>query len=92
MIRNYFCSLIDRINEISLNEKLDLDSYTTRMICEKSECDIRSCLSTLQFMKKRKCRPNDAMFAQIGVKDSKKGIFTVWGEIFLIPERFEIGF
>ncbi|ODN05414.1 Chromosome transmission fidelity protein 18 [Orchesella cincta] len=79
--------LIDRLNEVSDREKLFLDSKTLQNLCHKSECDIRSCLSTLQFLKRKRCSPQDALFAQVGMKDKSKGIFAVWNDIFNLPEE-----
>ncbi|CAL8094492.1 unnamed protein product [Orchesella dallaii] len=79
--------LIDRLNEVSDREKLFLDSKTLQNLCHKSECDIRSCLSTLQFLKRKRCSPQDALFAQVGMKDKSKGIFAVWNDIFTLPEE-----
>ncbi len=76
---------MERLNDVSNRENLHLDSSTIQTLCQKSECDIRSCLSTLQFLKMRRYTSKDAIFAQVGIKDKSKGIFAVWGDIFSLP-------
>lgn len=78
-------SLVERLNYVTEKEKLHLDTNTIQSLCQKSECDIRSCLSTLQFLKLKRYTSKDAIFAQVGIKDKSKGIFTVWGDIFTLP-------
>jgi len=56
-------------------------------LCKKTDNDIRSCLSTLQFFKRRGKVLSSADIAgvAVGVKDSQKSLFSVWDEIFTIP-------
>ena len=56
-------------------------------LCEKSQNDIRSCLSTLQFFKSRglKLTSYDVHKTFVGNKDTQKSHFTVWQDIFQIP-------
>ncbi len=86
LINFWFDSLAERLREISSREHLHLDNGTIQSLCEKSECDIRSCLSTLQFLKKKKCTPKDALFSLVGMKDKSKGLFPVWSDIFTVPD------
>lgn len=79
-------SLVERIQEISFRENLNLDNTTMHALAEKSECDIRSCLSSMQFLKRRKTTSKDALLAQLGGKDKNKGIFSVWTDIFTMPD------
>jgi len=85
MIAMYNFSLAERLQHISIKENLDLDNGTIASLVDKSESDIRSCLSTLQFLKKKKCTSKDELFTQIGMKDKSKGIFAVWQDIFTVP-------
>lgn len=77
--------MTERLNYVIRKENLHLDSNTVQSLCQKSECDIRSCLSTLQFLKMKRYTSKDAIFAQIGNKDKSKSIFAVWGDIFTLP-------
>ena len=52
-------------------------------LCEQTECDVRSCLNTLQFLA-RKGRPikvADLAGLSIGQKDISKGAFTIWQDL-----------
>ena len=56
-------------------------------LCDKTDNDIRACLSTLQFFKSKgkELRAADVQHVSVGQKDSKKSLFSVWREIFEIP-------
>ena len=52
-------------------------------LCEQTECDVRSCLNTLQFLA-RKGRPikvADLNGLSIGQKDISKGAFSIWQDL-----------
>ena len=53
------------------------------LLCERTECDVRSCLNTLQFLARRGRRIRVAEIAQlsIGQKDLTKGAFDVWTQL-----------
>lgn len=50
-----------------------------------AECDVRSCLNTLQFVAARagRVRAGDLHSASVGAKDLNKGAFDVWGRLFM---------
>ncbi|CAG7731465.1 unnamed protein product [Allacma fusca] len=80
-------ALVERLKEVSLREDLSMDSVTLHKLAEKTDCDIRSCLSSMQFLKSYNSSggiSND-IFNQIAKKDKNKGIFAVWDEIFKLP-------
>ena len=55
-------------------------------LCEQTECDVRSCLNTLQFLA-RKGRPikvADLAGLSIGQKDISKGAFAIWQDLLQI--------
>lgn len=79
-------ALAERLEEICSRESLGLDTTTILSLCDKSDCDIRSCLSTLQFLKTKKVSPKDALYSLVGMKDKTKGLFPVWSDIFTIPD------
>ena len=53
-------------------------------LCEKTDNDIRACLSTLQFFKSKgiRLRLIDVQNTNVGQKDSQKTHFAVWKELF----------
>ena len=81
--------LCERLLDISRRERLMTDSSALTALCAKTEDDIRSCLSTLQFFKSRgkELRLSDVNSASVGQKDSQKSLFAVWKEIFEIPRN-----
>ena len=80
------------MKEVSLKEDLSLDTVILHKLAEKTDCDIRSCLSSMQFMKSYKGRNADTesqdLFQQIAKKDKNKGIFAVWNDIFNLPQMY----
>lgn len=59
-------------------------------LCEQTECDVRSCLNTLQFLA-RKGRPikvADLNGLSIGQKDISKGAFSIWQDLTQIKVAF----
>ena len=53
-------------------------------LAEQTECDVRSCLHTLQFLSRRQrtVRPADIDAARVGQKDITKNAFAAWQELF----------
>lgn len=81
--------LTQRLIEISMKEDIRINRHALTTLAEKSNCDIRNCLSLLQFFKVQ----NDGIFASNSVtleqvlninhsKDVNKGLFQVWSDIF----------
>jgi hypothetical protein len=79
---------VERIEGISLKEGLKLDSGSLHKLAEKTECDIRSCLSTMQFLKGKSGTARSDFLSHLGNKDKSKGIFTVWEDIFFLPQGY----
>jgi len=79
--------LADRLKEIAIKEKMSTDLTALLALCKKSENDIRSCLSTLQFFnrKGKVLRASDVSSFNLGTKDTQKSLFNVWSEIFSQP-------
>ena len=75
------------MSHISLREQLKTDMTALMALCEKSQNDIRSCLSTLQFFKSRglKLTSYDVHKTFVGSKDETKSHFSVWQELFQMP-------
>jgi chromosome transmission fidelity protein 18 len=53
-------------------------------LAEQTDCDVRSCLHTLQFLSRRTrtVRPADIDGARVGQKDVTKNAFAAWQELF----------
>ncbi|GAB6018829.1 hypothetical protein CHUAL_000490 [Chamberlinius hualienensis] len=80
--------LASRLMEISKTEKLKTDLSTLMALCVKAENDIRSCISTLQFVtrKKRMFHMADVHCLPCGQKDIQRSLFSVWQTLFQIPK------
>ena len=81
--------LAERLKEIANKEKLSTDLTALLALCKKSDNDIRSCLSTLQFFKQRGkvFRAHDVASNSLGAKDTQKSLFSVWADIFALPNK-----
>ncbi|CAG0920261.1 unnamed protein product [Notodromas monacha] len=81
--------LAQRMMKIVKAHKLRSDMTTLMLLCDKAENDIRSCLSTLEFLCTRKrdayVRMSDIRQAAVGQKDSHKSLFSIWQDIFHTP-------
>lgn len=75
--------LAHRLRMVCSIEGLRAERSTLRMLAERAECDVRSCLNTLQFIAKRQriVRQTDLVGLGLGQKDMTKGAFQVWGEV-----------
>ena len=65
-----------------------LDNNSLHTLAQKTECDIRSCLSTMQFLKRKNARSKSDYLAQLGKNDKTKSIFSVWEDIFFVPQGY----
>ncbi|XP_028913339.1 chromosome transmission fidelity protein 18 homolog isoform X1 [Ornithorhynchus anatinus] len=88
--------LVHRLQEISALQGMKADVGALMTLCEKTENDIRSCINTLQFLHSRGKRELSVRMLQtmkVGLKDQKKGLFSLWQEIFQLPrvQRQRIG-
>ncbi|KAM7259687.1 hypothetical protein ACFE04_015428 [Oxalis oulophora] len=73
-----------RLKFICNKEGMRTSSIALTALAEYTECDIRSCLNTLQFLNKKK-EALDVMGISsqvVGRKDMSKGVFDIWKEIF----------
>lgn len=79
--------LAQRLAFISASENLKTDMSALLALCDKSQNDIRSCLSTLQFFKSKgqKMSAADVSKTFVGNKDTQKSHFAVWQDLFTIP-------
>ncbi|XP_066137903.1 chromosome transmission fidelity protein 18 homolog [Euwallacea fornicatus] len=78
--------LAERLMEISRRQQIKTDNGAMMALAEKSNNDIRSCLSVLHFFKaqNKAIGLTDVHKASVGQKDMQKGLFTVWQDIFQI--------
>ncbi|XP_065588837.1 chromosome transmission fidelity protein 18 homolog isoform X1 [Cyrtonyx montezumae] len=88
--------LAQRLGEIAQKQGMRADMGALLALCEKTENDIRSCINTLQFLHGRGQKDLDVRVVQtmkIGLKDQNKGLFSIWQEIFQLPQvqRHRIG-
>ncbi|XP_074648288.1 chromosome transmission fidelity protein 18 homolog [Tubulanus polymorphus] len=81
--------LAGRLLDISRHVKLKTDLTTLLALCEKTDNDIRSCVNTIQFIhgRKKAITLRDVQTANVGQKDSRKSLFTLWQEIFRMPRQ-----
>ncbi|XP_058426411.1 chromosome transmission fidelity protein 18 homolog isoform X1 [Diceros bicornis minor] len=88
--------LVQRLQEISLRQGMQADPGALAALCEKTDNDIRACINTLQFLHGRGQRELSVRAVQtthIGLKDQRKGLFSVWQEVFQLPrvQRRRVG-
>ncbi|KAI8906203.1 hypothetical protein DFJ77DRAFT_477944 [Powellomyces hirtus] len=76
--------LAKRLHEICRWEALHADLRTLTHLCELTDGDMRSCLNSLQFLKRKtNTLTLDAITgADVGQKDVARGLFVIWQEIF----------
>ncbi|XP_026341275.1 chromosome transmission fidelity protein 18 homolog isoform X1 [Ursus maritimus] len=80
--------LTQRLQEISVRQGMRADPGALAALCEKTDNDIRACINTLQFLHGRGRRQLSVWAVQttrVGLKDQRKGLFSVWQEVFQLP-------
>ncbi|KAK6914254.1 ATPase, AAA-type, core, partial [Dillenia turbinata] len=87
--------LAGKLKYICGREGVNTCSIALTALADYTECDIRSCLNTLQFLSKKKETLNmlDIGSQVVGRKDISKGVFDIWRELTLasIPAPSPIG-
>ncbi|XP_017415726.1 uncharacterized protein LOC108326633 isoform X1 [Vigna angularis] len=75
---------VSRLTYICKKEGMKASAIALTALAEYTECDIRSCLNTLQFLSKKKEALNvfDIGAQVVGQKDTSKNVFDIWKEIF----------
>ncbi|XP_018321771.1 chromosome transmission fidelity protein 18 homolog [Agrilus planipennis] len=81
--------LAERLCEIARHQGIKTDMGALLALGEKSNNDIRSCISILHFFKSlsKKISLSDVYKTNIGQKDMQKGLFAVWNDIFQIERN-----
>ena len=77
--------LSSRLRAICHYEGVEADGQALTSLCQQTECDIRACLNTLQFLQRqgRRLAQHDVHNLGIGAKDMTQSIFKVMDRIFL---------
>lgn len=80
--------IVDRLRFICKKEGVNVETTALSTLVQRSDGDIRSCLNTLQFMRKKK-KIEGSMISEryiksetIGHKDVKKGLYDIWIAVF----------
>ncbi|CAN7994298.1 unnamed protein product [Ixodes hexagonus] len=81
--------LASRLQEIMRRERMKGDTAAVLALCDKAGNDVRSCLSTLQFVQSRKHQltVTDVRTFNVGQKDVQRGLFSVLQEVFQKPRN-----
>ncbi|XP_044484210.1 chromosome transmission fidelity protein 18 homolog isoform X2 [Mangifera indica] len=76
--------VVSRLKYICHKEGMKTSSMALTALAEYTECDIRSCLNTLQFLNKKKETLNmfEISSQVVGRKDMSRSAFDIWNEIF----------
>ncbi|XP_021290987.1 chromosome transmission fidelity protein 18 homolog isoform X1 [Herrania umbratica] len=76
--------IVNRLKYICNKEGMKTSSIALTALADYTECDIRSCLNTLQFLNKKKEALNVMEISSqvVGRKDMSKSAFDIWKEIF----------
>ncbi|XP_063937571.1 uncharacterized protein LOC108193631 isoform X3 [Daucus carota subsp. sativus] len=76
--------IVNRLKYICSKEGMKASSIALTALAEYTECDIRSCLNTLQFLNRKKETLNMIEISSqvVGRKDTSKSFFDIWKEIF----------
>lgn len=76
--------VVSRLKYICNKEGMKMSSIALTALAEYTECDIRSCLNTLQFLNKKNETLNvlEVGSQVVGRKDMSKSAFDIWKEIF----------
>ncbi|KAL0366754.1 UNVERIFIED_CONTAM: Chromosome transmission fidelity protein 18 [Sesamum radiatum] len=75
--------VVNRLKYICNKEGVKTSSIALSALAEYTECDIRSCLNTLQFLNKKKEILNMMEISSqvVGRKDTSKSAFDIWKEL-----------
>ncbi|KAJ6713084.1 P-LOOP CONTAINING NUCLEOSIDE TRIPHOSPHATE HYDROLASES SUPERFAMILY PROTEIN [Salix purpurea] len=76
--------VVSRLKYICNKEGIKTSSIALSALADYTECDIRSCLNTLQFLNKKRQVLNVLEISSqvVGRKDMSRSVFDIWKEIF----------
>nr|XP_051697419.1 chromosome transmission fidelity protein 18 homolog [Oryctolagus cuniculus] len=87
--------LVQRLQEICVRQGMRADVGALAALCEKTDNDIRACINTLQFLhgRGRELSVRAVQTTHVGLKDQRRGLFSVWREVFQLPraQRRHVG-
>ncbi len=72
--------LMARLEGICVQEHIKADRQALLVLTERSDCDMRSCINTLQFLARQTnhIRVSHVRGVQIGQKDATQSAFKLW--------------
>ncbi|KAH0638173.1 hypothetical protein KY289_038088 [Solanum tuberosum] len=75
--------VVNRLKYICNRERVKTSSIALTALAEYTDCDIRSCLNTIQFLNKKKETLNVLELSSqvVGRKDATRSAFDIWKEI-----------
>eukprot|EP00850_Spirogloea_muscicola_P010707 SM000064S19729 [mRNA] locus=s64:153757:161302:- [translate_table: standard] len=80
--------MVSRLKYICEVEGFKVDARALTALASHTECDIRSCLNTLQFLhSKRSSLSMDVESQIVGRKDMTRNMFRIWQEVFQAKKR-----
>eukprot|EP00850_Spirogloea_muscicola_P006172 SM000029S10467 [mRNA] locus=s29:313841:321290:+ [translate_table: standard] len=80
--------MVSRLKYICEVEGFKADACALTALASHTECDIRSCLNTLQFLhSKRSSLSMDVESQIVGRKDMTRNMFHIWQEVFQSKKR-----
>lgn len=82
--KNRLCT---RLLEVMRRERMKGEQTAVAALCEKAGNDVRSCLSTLQFIhgRKKQLTLTDVNTVNVGQKDMQQGLMSLLHEVFQKP-------
>eukprot|EP00043_Microstomoeca_roanoka_P014073 m.138608 g.138608 ORF g.138608 m.138608 type:complete len:933 (+) comp15918_c0_seq3:100-2898(+) len=80
-------TLVVRLEQICARKGLRVDRQVLASLCELTDGDIRSCISTLQFLAQnsKQVTLRDLKNTSVGRKDKVINVRAVWTEVFRLP-------
>eukprot|EP01147_Barroeca_monosierra_P003527 gene3527-6145_t len=82
-------TLVARLDQICNFKGVRIDRQVLSTLCELTEGDIRSCISTIQFLARNKSRVTlrDMQNTPVGRKDKVVHVRSIWTEIFRLSAK-----
>ncbi len=80
---------MSRLEGICMREHIKADRQALLLLAERSDCDMRSCLNTLQFLARqtRHIRVAHVRGVKIGEKDATQNAFKLWQQLLCTQVR-----
>ena len=80
---------MSRLESICMREHIKADRHALHLLAERSDCDMRSCLNTLQFLARQTThiRVANVKSVKIGEKDATQSAFKLWQQLLCTQVR-----